>query len=223
MSWMLRKPNTFIYNCFLFLIAFNLNSQESRNNVFSLKPAVGLNGCQIHGDSYSGYDKLGLFVGTSINARFNKKVSLEMGFYFSQKGSRHNPNPKSGDYSFYRVNLNYIDLPVSFRYHLNSEYFTTFGPSIAYLVSYYENINYTNETGNYKFNPIEVGLNVGLGRKIKNNFLVEVRCSNSVNTIRSYGVASNVFYPNPVARFFNKGFYNNILTLFVAYQIDLKK
>lgn len=205
------------------LFSFSLIAQESSNNIFSFKPALGLNFCQVHGDSYSGYDKLGVFIGGSVNGRINKKLSAEMGIYFSQKGSRHNPNPKIGDYSFYRLNLNYIDVPISCYYKLNDHYFASLGPSIAYLVNYSENINYTDMTGMFKFNPVEVGLNIGLGRKIKDEFYVEVRCSNSISTVRSYGVVSNVFYPNPVAQFFNKGFYNNVITLFVCYQIKVKK
>src|SRR5687768_14518853 len=92
------------------------NLLRSQDNVFTLKPAFGINGCQIHGDNYSGYDKFGVFGGTSINARLNDRASAELGFYFSQKGSRHNPNPKNNDYSFYWLHLNYFDLPLSFRY-----------------------------------------------------------------------------------------------------------
>ena len=77
---------------------------------------MGLNFCQIHGDSYSGFDKLGLFFGTSVNARLKKKMSLELGFYFSQKGARHNSNPENGDFSFYRVNLNYLDVKVRLNF-----------------------------------------------------------------------------------------------------------
>ncbi|MGZ3899531.1 MAG: outer membrane beta-barrel protein, partial [Bacteroidia bacterium] len=117
-----------------------------------------------------------------------------------------------------------IDLPLLLNYQLNKDYFITLGPSVAYLASYYEEINYINYTGAYHFNPLEYGVNFGLGKKIKNNFFVEVRTSNSINAIRSYGsFTSTVFYPNPVARFFNRGFYNNILTLFVSYKINLKK
>jgi hypothetical protein len=214
---------------FLYLIAilfpFVLFSQDNSKSVFTLKPTLGLNGCQIHGDNYSGYDKLGLFGGVAVNARLNNKLSLDIGFYFSQKGARHNPNPAKGDYSYYRVNLDYIDLPVLLRYKLNSAYFITVGPSIAYLVNYNENINYVDFTGAYKFNKFETGVNIGLGRKmLKEKMFVEVRCSNSITSVRDYGqIANLVFYPNPVARFFNKGFYNNILTLMFSYNIDLKK
>ncbi len=208
---------------FLFFY-FSATSQNSSGSVFTLKPSLGFNICQIHGDSYSGYDKIGGLAGASVNARLGKKMSLELGFYFSQKGARHNANPEKGDYNFYRLNLNYIDLPLMFHYYLNRTYFVTGGPSFAYLVNYNEIIDYVDRTGSYPFEKKEIGINVGLGRKIKDQFYVEIRSSNSIVPIRRYGViASGVFYPNPVARFFNRGLYNNILTLLVSYKIDFKK
>lgn len=211
--------------CILFLVPFVLSSQDNSKSVFSLKPTLGINGCQIHGDNYSGYNKIGLFGGIAVNAQFKNKASLDIGFYFSQKGAKHNPNPAKGDYAYYRLNLDYIDLPVLFRFRVNPVYFVTVGPSIAYLINYNENINYVDFTGAYKFNKFETGVNIGLGRKIlKDKFFIEVRSSNSITSIRDYGVIANkVFYPNPVARFFNKGFYNNILTLMFSYNINFKK
>lgn len=205
-------------------ISHSLSSQTTQSNIFTLKPALGFNGCQIHGDNYSGYDKFGVLAGVAVNAALNEKMSLELGFYFSQKGSRHNQNPDKGDYSYYRVNLNYIDLPLSFRYMPNSKYFITLSPSFAYLINYYENINYTNYTGTYTFKKYEVGLNAGFGIQLKNNFSVELRSSNSVTPIRPYGInATGIYYPNAIARFFNKGLYNNILSVIISYQLDLKK
>ncbi len=189
-----------------------------------MKPSLGLNACQIHGDNYSGYDKPGIFAGMAVNAFVNPKISVELGFYFSQKGARHNQNPDKGDYSFYRVNLNYIDMPLLFRYHLNPVYFITAGPSLSYLIDYKEENERGDWTGVYPFNKFECGLNIGLGRKIKEKFSVEVRSSNSVTPIRNYGILANqVYYPNAVARFFNKGLYNNILTVIVSYKLNFKK
>ena len=69
---------------FIYLIAilfpFVLFSQDNSKSVFTLKPTLGLNGCQIHGDNYSGFDKLGLFGGVAVNARLNNKLSLDIGF-----------------------------------------------------------------------------------------------------------------------------------------------
>ncbi len=207
----------------LLISSFVLKSQTTTNDVFTLKPSLGFNGCQIHGDNYSGYDKFGAFGGLSVNAKLSKKASIELGFFFSQKGARHNQNPEKGDFTFYRVNLNYIDLPLIFKYNVNATYFLTGGPSIAYLINYQEDNEAGNWDGVYPFEKFEYGINVGLGRKIKDNFFVEVRSSNSFVAIRKYGIlATQVFYPNPVARFFNAGLYNNILTLIVSYKLNLK-
>ncbi len=208
---------------FLFISTFAF-AQDAKNAVFSMKPSLGINACQVHGDGYSGYNKLGFFGGVAVNAKFNTKSSLEIGFYFSQKGARHVPNPEKGDYNFYFLNLTYVDVPVSFRYQLNKDYFITIGPSIAFLAGYYEEIDYVDFTGSYPFNSIELGTNFGIGKKIKEKFFVEIRTSNSFLPIRGYGgFVSNVYYSNPIAQAFNKGFYNNILTLLVSYKIDLKR
>ncbi len=213
---------------FLFFIFFisssHFFSQQIKENIFTLKPALGINASQIHGDSYNGFNKLGLFAGIAVNAYLNTKSSFEIGFYFSQKGARHIPNPVKGDFNFYFLNLNYIDLPISFRYNLNKDYFITLGPSVAYLINYYEEINYANYTNSYPFNSFEYGVNFGLGKKIKDKFFVELRTSNSFLPIRDYGaIASHVYYSNIIAQTFNKGFYNNILTLFLSYKINLKR
>jgi Outer membrane protein beta-barrel domain len=208
----------------LLLLNFSVLFSQTEKQIFTLKPSIGLSGAQIHGDNYSGFNKAGIFGGVAVNAFLNKKCSIEMGFYFSQKGARHNPNPEKGDYSFYYVNLNYLDMPILFRYHLNKDYYISGGPSIAYLLSYHEETERGDWTGDYPFESFEYGVNIGMGKKIKEKFSVEVRSSNSFMPIRSYGVIANlVFYPNAVARAFNRGLYNNVLTFLITYKIDLKR
>jgi len=211
------------FSILLFLVPLLLCAQGNQN-IFSLKPSLGINGCQIHGDTYSGYDKVGLFSGIAVNAKLKEKLFFEIGFYFSQKGAQRNEVPKNNDYRSYKVILNYIDLPLSLYYKINNNYSVMAGPSLAYLISSKEYINKTNMSAYSKFNKFEMGVNIGLTRKIKDNWLVELRCSNSITPVRSYGIAATgIVYPNPVARFFNKGLYNNILSMFVTYTIDTKK
>jgi hypothetical protein len=214
----------FIFCSLLFISSTPFYSQDPPEGVFSLKPSAGLNACQVHGDSYSGFNKAGVFAGFAVNARLTKRASLEMGFYYSQKGARHKQNPEKGDYSYYFVNLNYVDVPLTFHYFLNKDYFFTAGPSLALLISYKEIVNGSDYSGVYPFSLTEVGINVGLGKKIKEKFYVEVRSSNSISPIRSYGVlATKVFYPNPIAQAFNKGLYNNIITFILSYKFNIKK
>lgn len=217
--------NGLVSFCFSTLLFFSISlfSQEQKENVFSLKTGLGLSGTQIHGDNYSGFDKAGIYGGAVVSARMNKRLSLDLGFLFTQKGSRHNQNPVKNDYSYYYVNLNYIEVPLIANYLLNKDYFVSGGPSIAYLASYTEQTERGDWTGVYPFETYEYGINVGLGKRIKEKFIFEVRSSNSISPIRSYGVlASTVFYPNAVAQFFNKGLYNNVLTFILSYQFKFK-
>ena len=209
----------------LLLFSFILKAQDNTRSIFTLKPTLGLNGCQVDGDSYGGYNKLGFLAGIAVNTRLGKRTSFDIGFNFSQKGAKHNPVPNKGDFSYYRVSLNYVDIPLLLKYHLNPVYFVTLGPSVGYLISYSENKNYVDYTGMYPFNKFDTGFNLGLGRKmLKDKFFVEVRSSNSFLPIRNYGpIANQIYYPNIIAKFFNKGLYNNVLTLMFSYKIDYKK
>lgn len=197
---------------------------QTNGSVFSFKPVIGINACQIHGDNASGYNKFGVNGGMMVNSHLNKKASIDIGIVFSQKGAAKNQNIKNGDYTFFRINLYYVEVPLLLNYKANQTYFITLGPSLGYLAS----SNVWTDQGNlndlYHFNRFEYAVNLGLGRKIKGNWFVEVRSTNSFAAILNYGaVANNVFYPNPVARFFNKGLYNNILSAYVTYVLTPKK
>jgi hypothetical protein len=211
MNWFRIKVLSVLFLCMV---------SWSKAQVFSLEPAYGLSGCQVHGDSFSGYDKLGIFTGAAVIGTLSAKTSFQLGFFFSQKGARHNPNPKNNDYNYYRLNLNYLELPLFLRYNVNDRYFLSAGPSFAYLINYKEDSNFLNTNG--IFRNYEVGVNAGIGRYLQANWLIEVRTSNSITAVRKFGIPSNFYYPNPVARFFNKGFYNNIITFLVAYRMNFK-
>jgi hypothetical protein len=213
---------------FLFLV-FLLQSEyliPQTPSIFTLKFNLGINGCQVHGDTYDGYDKGGLYAGLGLNMSFSKVHQGEIGFVFSQKGARKNSNPSKGDYDSYYLNLNYLDMPLLYRLNLNKRWFITLGPSVAYLISYREMDDGTDVTGTAmgnEFNKFELAVNAGLGARIRNGFEVELRTTNSILPVHDFGPgASNVYYQNPVAQLFNEGFYNNILTLFVSYTIKKK-
>lgn len=208
---------------FVLLSSSVFSQSPSSDRVFTLKPALGINGCQVNGDNYSGYNKVGAFGGLGINARLSAKISLELGFYFTQKGSRHNSKPDKGDLSFYRLHFNYLELPLLFRYQLNSTYFGSIGPSVAYLISSQEENQYGMVTGQ-PFNKLDFGGFIGLGRKLGSRLLIEVRLYGSFLPIRNYGLfQGQVYYPNPATQIFKPGLYNNVLTFLLAYPISFDK
>ena len=213
--------------CFLILSLFFYSvvfSQEG-SKVYSLKPALGFNACQIDGDTYGGYDKLGVLVGTAVNAKLNQKWSLELGFYFSQKGSKHNADINNGDYHSLKINLNYVDMPFSVLFRFYKKFFVTAGTSVAYLIGFKEYQDGTNYTSVYDFNKFEWGANAGIGYNITNELSLELRNLNSIMPIRTYrGNTTNFYYQYPATRFFQKGMFNNVLSLFLSYKLGpLKK
>ncbi len=186
-------------------------------------PSAGFNACQVNGDNFSGYNKFGILGGLAVEARLSKKLNLNFGIFFSQKGARHNPKPEKGDLRFYRVNLNYVEMPLQFKINLNKLYFASVGASYAYLINYQEDTEAGNWNNVFPFNKSDFCFNIGLGRPIKNNFVIEVRSSNSVVPIRNNRLGStSVFYPNALTRIFGVGMFNNILTLVVSYKLKVK-
>jgi len=217
------KSNTLILLCLLLKLS-KLIAQNNQEPVFTLYPLAGINACQIHGDSYNGYNKFGVNGGIQVNSRLGKKISLDLGIVFTQKGARKNQKPDDGDFTYYRVNLNYVEIPLLLRYQLNKHYFITGGSGMAYLISYSEDNEYGNWNGVYPFNSFEFTANIGLGRDLNEKWLVEVRSGNSFLPIRNYGIiANNVYFPNALARFFNRGLYNNILSVSLFYKIKPKQ
>jgi hypothetical protein len=68
---------------------------------------------------------------------------------------------------------------------------------------------------------VELALVTGLGRNLNDKIQVEVRFSNSLLPVRTF--TPTFYYPNPVARFFNRGYYNNIVTLMLTYKLGKNK
>lgn len=204
----------------IFLLAFYVGqSQESK---FSLKPALGMTACQVHGDNYSGFNKVGFTGGAYVNAQLNKVLSTDLGLIFVQKGARKNSRPEKFDYTYYYLNLNYLEVPLLLRYQPN-RFFITVGASYAYLIDYYEESEAGNLTGKHPFDKSEYSCNIGLGMTFYKKFDVEVRSNNSFMPIRSFGSGYTPYYGNFLARTFNQGYYNNILQIVFTYKLTPKK
>ncbi len=207
----------------VFFLIFS-TAKAQRTSKFSLKPSLGITACQMHGDNYSGYHKLGFVGGLYVNAALKERTSLELGILFVQKGARKNQNPTKFDYHYYYLNLNYVEVPLLIRWQPNKFFFTA-GLSYAYLINYYEGSEIGNITGMYPFNNNEYSFNLGIGMMIgkTKKMGVEVRTNNSFVTIRPFPSNFRPYYPNVIARYFNNGFYSNILQIAFTYKLTSRK
>ena len=213
------------YKILIFILLTSFSSTKAQQeSKFTLKPALGITACQVHGDKYSGYNKLGFTGGLYLNALLKKKHSLEFGIIYIQKGARKNQNVEKFDYTYYLLRLNYIEIPLVYRWQHN-KFFYTVGLSYGYLINYYESSSELgNYTGLYPFLKSEYSFNIGLGMMIKPQIGVEVRTNNSYLTVRPWQSGFvQPYYNTLLWRTFNKGSYNNIMEVVLTYKLKSKK
>lgn len=183
---------------------------------------AGVSPSQVHGDPYSGFNKVGGIGGIGVETIFSEKASMNLSFLFIQKGARKNQNVQKNDLTYYYLNLNYIEVPINVVY-TQKKFLFDVGVSAAYLINYYEASDAGNFTGTYPFNKFDYSVKIGLGYNINPKWFVNFRSSNSFITTRPNRVKQAIYYNNIIARTFNKGYYNNILEFTLGYRISTKK
>lgn len=180
-------------------------------------PAIrlGLAATQVDGDTYAGYNKVGPVIGATLMGKINAKWSAQFEIDYIQKGSRHNADIDKGDYSFYLMRLNYIEVPLLFQYHQKKFRFDM-GPSLAYLFGARE-FDYSGEVQNqFDFKPTDLCANIGFSYTLINNLSVNWRFSYSLLPIRQFPTYSGLWYDRNVQK-------NNLFVFSLTYQFNKKK
>ncbi len=210
----------FLLLIFLFLSILNFAQEaESFRPVFS----GGFVGSQVDGDTYGGYNKMGYFAGVGINRKFSKIMEAEFAITFLQKGARKNYQNDSasianGTLEFYLLRLNYVEVPMGFKVNYK-RFKAEFGAAFAYLIAWSEQ----NQNGYYNnFLPknYDVSAYLGLGFKLTDNVLLNLRSEYSVLSFRPF--YGNAYLGQFPYNLMNQGLYNNLLILSLNYKLPVK-
>ena len=197
--------NIYLLLIIVFIAAgFSINAQEFHGGVLG-----GVSGTQISGDDLSGFNKGGLYLGAFVNRYFGEKSSMQMELDFIQKGSRKNPNAKKNDYSTYLLRLNYIEIPVSYKYDFSTNGTLEGGLSLGVLVKSYEEANETTTVSGGEFNRTDFSFHVGGYYTIVENLRVNVRYSSSILPVRDHSSGATDRL--------NAGQYNSVLSFILFY------
>jgi len=186
-------------------ISLLTTAQEQR---FSAGLKVGLSSSQVSGDDLAGFNKAGAIAGMFSSVLFSKKWSGQFELLFIQKGSKYVGHPDLGDLNYYRLQLNYIEVPLFLQYHFKKFTFEA-GPGFGYLIHYKEEDAMGDITGNRPFNKSEISYNLGVNYRITTSFGVNVRYSNSISSIRDHLSGAHTFR--------NPGQQNTVLQLAISY------
>jgi len=175
---------------------------------------LGLVGSQVAGDTYSGYNKAGVFVGGWVSYDISKHSAFQMEMTYFQKGSRHNPDYEKNPADFpYLFRADYIEVPLLYLYKTGRFIIET-GPSMGVLVHYYEESDQLPISDYDGYNrPARLSLQINLGMRfvINERFNAGIRTNNSLLNIRQDNVTGDVW------RIFDHGQYHDALVIAAYY------
>lgn len=104
----------------IFLFAFSLLSFTTLNvkaQIIKGEAILGMNLTQVDGDEVFGFRKIGINIGAGVMVPFSKNWDVSMEVLYNQKGANQKAQYNDSLYNgAYRINLNYMDVPVLVMY-----------------------------------------------------------------------------------------------------------
>lgn len=175
---------------------------------------AGINASQVDGDFTSGYHKPGIVAGAYVLTDLSRNVFTGMEIKFSQKGSRKNPNFKTGDQEKYIMRLNYIDIPVYVGVRTSERISVFGGLSAGYLMkaAEYDNHGLFAEEDQADFNDIDVQGMLGFRFQLTNRITADLRGAYSILPIREQ--------PGNVSIYWLDSQFSNLLSTTILYRLD---
>lgn len=173
---------------------------------------AGVNGTQVEGDTYRGYNKPGILGGFFVETDLSPVVFMAMEIKYSQKGSRNKVTPKNPEK--YIMRLGYIDIPVYAAFRTSEWGAVVAGLSTGFLVHSQEMDEYgefPKESRN-AFNTLDLQPFLGFQFGLTDNIKADLRFALSVLPIRGQpGEGTNYYWLN------NQ--FNNVISLAAYYRI----
>lgn len=199
---------------FVALITLSGKAQE-----FKAGAIAGAAFSQVEGDTYTGFNKIGIVGGLYVNRWFSDIWAGQFEIVYKQKGSRHSPNESKGDYTLYKLNLNYIEVPLLAKLSVNDLMFEA-GGSYGVLIHSSEENEHGKVIASYPFEDYEMSGLVGISYRVYPRMLINLRWSTAFTRARkAYGGAFD--HQKPVKWLGGKfGQYNHSVSLSVYYEFE---
>lgn len=174
---------------------------------------LGFNASQVDGDTYSGYNKLGLMGGAFVYTNLTNMLDIQMEIKYMSKGARKKSTEQ--DPTLYKSKLNYIEIPLLLKLKTKSKIDLQGGLGFGYLFSYSEEDEYgvLPSDATAHFRPFELSGIAGLTYQFAPKFALDLRYS--------YSILSIVPIPKVATAYFRmgRGVYNNLFSIGAYYTL----
>lgn len=207
--------------CLLFLLLIPLLNIKAQD--FKAGPLGGLSVSQVDGDSFAGYQKLGVNVGAFVSRPLSKSWDIQLNIEYMQKGSRKTPNVEKNEFDDYKIDLGYIQFPLVARYRYKDFSFEG-GLSIGALLhsdEYKDGQDLSELEGVPPFQTMEYATVLGFNYHFNDRIWINTRLLYSINRIRiPYDGQIPIYDPRPHWLSRKPGQYNNNLVFSLYYSIN---
>lgn len=183
---------------------------------------AGIDISQVDGDYWAGYNKVGLLAGGFVSLELSPHSSLQLEMAYIQKGSRKNDIYEENDLHSYLLRLHYLEIPVLYQFTFLKRLQVEAGPAADVLLGYQEQTDGSELPNLYPFRAVTLTGIVGVSGYINRHLKATFRFNYSLLSLRQPqpegegGVPWRTFL-------FERGQFNNVLSLSVSYQFKGRK
>jgi opacity protein-like surface antigen len=181
---------------------------------------LGLSASQVDGDSYAGFNKVGLQGGVFVNTSLSPKTGVQMEIKYVGRGAR--KQTTDDDPEIYKLTLHYIDIPVLFQYEAQKKIILEAGVVPGYLFAAGGEDDGGKLDKDYlvDFKKVDLDWLLGLRYRFNENISAGIRYSYSLFSIRDYINTSANYSLIANMLGYSTGDYHNYLTFGIYYQFN---
>ncbi len=201
------KYRRFIISVFMIcIIFFSVNSQRFDGGFTS-----GFCLSQVDGDTWSGYNKIGIVAGGFVNTKITERMKAQYEVKYIQKGARQSFDPKNPD--VLKSHLEYLEMPVTLNYSLKSDSFLIeTGLLLARLIRSRAYDSFGETALQNPYHKFDFGVIIGGSYNINKHIRLNIRYTYSILRIRKIEEPLFGWW------WYYRGDYNNVISASIYYQ-----
>jgi hypothetical protein len=205
------------YVFLIFILAFT--NFIACAQIFHAGVIGGITASQVDGDSYSGYNKAGLYAGVFVSHSLLPWLDAKFEIRYASRGAK---NPASDDNTgYYKLALHYIDVPIMGAVHVKKYGDFEIGLIPGYLFA----SSGSDDSGKLPheylvdFNKFDLDLLLGANFHIMPKLSMDFRYAYSIFSIRDKETAGSYYSWFGKIFGYTRGDFNNCLSLGFSYTI----
>ena len=203
----MKQIQTLFFFILLSLVVFHAKAQKINGGI-----TAGFTASQVDGDTYSGYDKTGITAGGFIFSEINRNMEWQLSLRYIQKGAKDDINSEINDLNYYKMHLQYFELPFVLRYYYSDKLSFEGGLGAGYAFSGKEEDQQGELPNQEDFKPLEISMIVGINYHFNKKLFANFQFNYSMFPVRGETGHGTLWRKS--------GQYNNLLNFTINYRIE---